>query len=85
MLTLAHRRAHMGKSTCFRDLRGFCEDCEAIFLLFIEMKKLIGRSTHASQGWAGVKIGILASQCSQVYLRVLPRGACGEGQARRRL
>lgn len=44
----------------------FCEVCEAIFLLFLEMKKLIETSAISAFKRTGVRIRILASQCSQV-------------------
>jgi len=77
LLTCAHacsQACSQGQAYRYQGVMSFCEVCEAKFLLFLEINKYIGRGAHSVSSMAGVRIGILASHCSQTYRRVLPRG-----------
>ena len=68
LLTCAHacsQACSQGQIYRHQGAISFCEVCEAKFLLFLEINKYIGRGVHIAYGWAGVRIGILASHCSR--------------------
>ena len=77
LLTSAHacsQACSQGQAYSYQRVISFCEVCEAKFPLFLEINKYIGRGVASPHGWAGVRVGILASRCSQIWLRVLRRG-----------
>ena len=51
LLTSAHacsQACSHGQVHILQGVMRICEDCEVIFLLFLEMEKLIGRGTHSA-------------------------------------
>ena len=86
LLTSAHacsQACSQGQGYRHQGVMYCCEVCEAKFLLFLEINKYIGRGVYIAYGWAGVRIGILASHCSQTYRRVLGGGVGrGSGEAK---
>ena len=86
LLASAHacsQACSQGQSCKHQKVMGFCEVCEAIFLMFLEIKKMIGRGVLSASRCVGVRIGILASHCSHVGAGPSGGGGrCGSGDAR---
>ncbi len=88
LLTYAHacsQACSQGQVYRHQGVMSFCEVCEAIFLLFLKMKKILGRGVCSA-----IKTGRCEDRDFSLTLltslrRVLGRGACGEGRARRSL